>query len=96
MQKLLLLYFILVNTAAFILFTFDKFRSRVNASRVPEKRLHLLSLLGGFIGSTISMIMFRHKTNKDSFLLKHSVIIIIWIVGTIVFYSFIDEMNFLR
>ncbi len=38
MQKLLLLYFLLINVAAFVLFTFDKYKSRVNASRTTEKR----------------------------------------------------------
>ena len=96
MQKLLLLYFLLINIAAFVLFTFDKYKSRVNASRTPEKRLHTLSLLGGVLGASLSMILFRHKIKKTSFLLKHVTIILLWLALLVYYFSQVDDLNFLR
>ncbi len=96
MQKLLLLYFLLINIAAFVLFTFDKYKSRVNASRTPEKRLHTLSLLGGVVGASLSMILFRHKIKKSSFILKHVAIILLWLALLVYYFSQVDDLNFLR
>ncbi len=96
MQKLILLYFILINLAAFVLFTFDKYKSRVNASRTPEKRLHTLSLLGGVLGASLSMILFRHKIKKSSFMLKHLAIVFLWIALFVYYFSQVDDLNFLR
>ena len=96
MQKLLLLYFLLINVAAFVLFTFDKYKSRVNASRTPEKRLHTLSLLGGVVGASLSMILFRHKIKKSSFILKHVAIILLWLALLVYYFSQVDDLNFLR
>ena len=95
MQKFLLLYLIFINIAAFILFTFDKYRSRVGARRVSERRLHQLSFFGGFIGSTLSMFFFRHKIKKFSFMLKHLIIITLWCGALFYYFNYVDEINFL-
>lgn len=96
MQKFILLYFILINIFSFILFSFDKYKSRVGARRTSERRLHTFSLLGGVVGTTLSMILFRHKVSKSSFLLRHSLILIVWIVGLIIYFTQLNELNFLR
>ena len=96
MQKYILIYFIFVNIVAFIVYSFDKFRSRVRASRVSEKNLHLLSLLGGFLGASLSMVLFRHKIKKTSFLLKHLFIILLWIGVVVLYFGEINPLNFLR
>ncbi|MBU0720543.1 DUF1294 domain-containing protein [bacterium] len=95
MQKFILIYFIGINVASFVLMTFDKFKARIGGKRVPENTLHLLSLLGGFVGMSLSMSLFRHKTGKLSFLLKHSAIILVWIVLIFVYFTQFNELNFL-
>jgi uncharacterized membrane protein YsdA (DUF1294 family) len=96
MQKIILLYFILINVASFVLYTFDKYKSRVGGRRTSEKNLFLSSLLGGFIGASLSMILFRHKIKKKSFIFKHILIVLLWIL-TLYFYFFeVNELNFLR
>jgi uncharacterized membrane protein YsdA (DUF1294 family) len=94
-QKFLLLYLVFINIAAFILFTFDKYRSRVGARRVSEKNLHTMTLLGGFVGATLSMFLFRHKIKKLSFILKHIFIILLWVGGVFAYYTYADKINFL-
>jgi uncharacterized membrane protein YsdA (DUF1294 family) len=44
--------------------------------RTPEKRLHQLELLGGWIGAFIAQQIFRHKTTKPSFQLTFNLIVI--------------------
>ena len=46
--------------------------------RIPEARLHLLELLGGWPGALLAMILMRHKTRKVSYLAGLAVIIGIW------------------
>ena len=67
------LYFLLVNIVAFCIYGFDKLQAlsnNKNISRVPELKLLLLIVLGGFVGAFISMLLFRHKIKKLSFMLK--------------------------
>ena len=96
MQKLILLYFALVNIASFVLYTFDKYKSRIGGRRTSEKKLFLVSLLGGFVGSTLSMIFFRHKIKKTSFILKHTAIIFVWSVLLYIYFFELNAFNFLR
>jgi len=96
MQKLIFAYFIFINVAAFTLYAYDKYKSSRGGERVSEKELHTFSLLGGFLGATLGMGFFSHKTNKASFLLKHILIILLWI-GAIFYYFFeLNAFNFLR
>ncbi|WP_457746513.1 DUF1294 domain-containing protein [Sulfurimonas sp.] len=97
MQKAILLYFIFVNFAAFTVYAFDKFRSRNRGSRrISEKELLAFSAIGGFLGATLCMALLKHKTNKSSFLIKHIVIMLIWIVVVAYYFLYFNELNFLR
>lgn len=96
MQKAILIYIIFINMAAFVVYTFDKFRSRVGASRISEKELFTFSMIGGFLGASLSMALFKHKTSKSSFLIKHILIMLVWIALIIYYFAFLNELNFLR
>ena len=56
------LYLILVNLALFITMGADKRAAREKTWRVPEKTLFIMALLGGALGGTAGMYVFRHKT----------------------------------
>lgn len=58
----LLVWLCLWSAALFILMGADKERAKSGRRRVPEKRLFLLSALGGAVGGTLGMYAFRHKT----------------------------------
>ena len=60
--QLLGLYLLAVNLAAFVLMGADKRRARRGAWRIPERTLFLPVLLGGALGGTLGMRLFRHKT----------------------------------
>lgn len=57
----------LVNLIAFLLMWTDKRRARRRADgaavrRIPERTLFAWATLGGGIGATAGMLLFRHKT----------------------------------
>ncbi len=79
-------YLVAINSISFILYAYDKLLALSNSkniSRVSENRLLLSTLIGGSIGSLLSMIIFRHKIKKASFMIKFSIVVIVQI--TIVF-----------
>ena len=47
----------------------DKKRAIENKWRIPEKTLFLIALIGGGIGTTVGMYLFRHKTKHWYFVL---------------------------
>lgn len=69
----------LINALTFILFGYDKFCATLGWSRVRERTLLLLVVLGGGIGALISMSVFRHKTRKGSFQIVLGLILLIQI-----------------
>ena len=46
----------------FALMGVDKWKARRGAWRIPESTLWLFALLGGALGGTLAMQVFRHKT----------------------------------
>lgn len=57
----------LINLLTFIVYWFDKKAAQKQARRVPERTLHLLSLLGGWLGALVAQQKLRHKTQKQPF-----------------------------
>ncbi len=56
-----------INIATFIAYGVDKRAAIKKLWRVPEKDLHGLEFLGGWIGAAFAQKIFRHKTAKKSF-----------------------------
>ena len=81
-------YLITISTFSFLLYGYDKFQALKNSkniSRVSEMKLLLSSFLGGTIGSILSMLIFRHKIKKTSFIIKFLLVII---TQSILFYIY--------
>ena len=66
-MKILLVYLLTVNAAAFILMLVDKFKAKRNLWRIPEATLIGSAIIGGSIGALLSMYIFRHKTKHPKF-----------------------------
>ena len=96
MERVIFAYFIFINVAAFVLYWVDKLLAKSSKRRISETELHTFALLGGFLGATLSMYIFRHKTSKSSFLIKHIIIIIIWIAALSYYFLVFDELSFIR
>ena len=64
----------LMSIVTFVVYGFDKRQSGNGGQRVPERTLHILTLLGGWPGALLAQRYFRHKSKKTMFL------IVFWIV----------------
>lgn len=62
---------------------FDKQKAKRGKWRVPEKTLFLFALLGGSLGTTLGMNVFRHKTKHWYFKFGMPLIFILQIVAYI-------------
>lgn len=69
-----------VSFASFGTYGYDKSIAGRGVTRVPEVVLHLLTALGGTLGSFAGMQIFRHKTQKKSFQLVFWAIVVIQII----------------
>ena len=74
-MKYFLLYLLLVNAVAFILMLADKIKAKKNLWRIRESTLMLSAALGGSLGATIGMYLFRHKTRHLKFTIGVPVIL---------------------
>ena len=65
--KYFLIYFLIINIIGFLSMGLDKYKAKHNLWRTPEKKLLLITLFLGSIGSLIGMYTFRHKTLHPQF-----------------------------
>lgn len=68
-MKLLPLYLLTVNAAAFLLMLIDKQKAKKDKWRIPEATLMGFAVFGGSIGTWLGMQIFRHKTRHKKFVL---------------------------
>jgi len=74
------IYLLIINLFTFGLYLYDKINAIINKKtiqRVSEKQLLLFALLGGSIAALFSMILFRHKIKKISFLIKFFIVVVV-------------------
>lgn len=74
----LLLWHVATSAAGFLLVALDKFQARRGGERLPESRLCLVALLGGWPGVVVAMLWLRHKTAKGSFQIKFVATVLLW------------------
>lgn len=74
-QRIAVYFYVAMSAITFIVFGFDKLAAQRSRRRVPEKTLHLLSLLGGWPGALIAMQVLRHKRQKWSFA------VVVWMIA---------------
>lgn len=63
----IMIYYIVINAAAFIIYGADKLFAKKDMWRVPEKTLLLIAAVGGAYGAFAAMEIFRHKTKHIKF-----------------------------
>ena len=85
MNKLILLYLLIINAAGFVLMLVDKYKAKKNLWRIPEATLIGVAAIGGSVGSLIGMYTVRHKTKHLKFtlgvplILAVQVVLVIWV-----------------
>lgn len=79
-MKLLILYLLIINAAAFLLMLADKHKARKKLRRIPEATLLSTAAIGGSIGALMGMYLVRHKTKHLKFTVGIPVILAMQII----------------
>lgn len=58
----LAVFLLVLSAFLFALMGLDKFKAKTGRWRISEKTLFVFALLGGALGGTAGMFLFRHKT----------------------------------
>ncbi len=77
---LIIIYVVLVNIIGFAIMGIDKRKARRNAFRIPEATLFSVAIIGGSLGSTLGMFIFKHKTRHWYFKFGLPVILLLQVV----------------
>ncbi|MDA0282695.1 MAG: DUF1294 domain-containing protein [Planctomycetota bacterium] len=80
-------WFGVLSLVSVAVYGFDKRRAKLEGDRVPEKTLHILSLLGGWPGAIIGQKLFRHKTIKTRFRLVFWLTVVGNVVISVILYA---------
>ena len=59
--------YLVASVCAVVTYWRDKSAARQQRPRTPERRLHLIALLGGWPGALAAQQVLRHKSAKPSF-----------------------------
>ena len=70
-------YLVIVNTISFIIMGLDKYFAIKEKRRISENSLLFLSIIGGVFGTSLGMIIFRHKIRKPKFLILIPILLIL-------------------
>ncbi|MFZ6687199.1 DUF1294 domain-containing protein [Undibacterium sp. SXout11W] len=78
---ILIAHYALLSGVIFIFYLVDKQAARKHRYRIPERRLLILSLLGGWPGAMLAHRYLRHKSSKTAFLRWFSFMVLLhWIL----------------
>ena len=83
-MKYFWIYLALINLIGLFAMFLDKQKAKHNKWRISEKTLFLLALMGGSLGTTLGMNLFRHKTKHWYFKFGMPFILIIQLI--LIFY----------
>jgi len=72
-------YFCIINVLTFLVYGTDKRRAKKGMSRISERLLLILAILGGAGGAWLGMYVFRHKTRHAKFVIGIPVIVFAYI-----------------
>ena len=64
---IVLVYLVIINVVAFLVFGLDKWRARHSKWRISETTLLALAVVGGSVGAWLGMSVWHHKTLHKKF-----------------------------
>lgn len=79
--KILLVYLFAANVVGFVLYGWDKAKSKGKGWRIPERTLLWAARLGGGVGCWLGMLLFRHKTKHIRFKVLVPLWTFIWVIA---------------
>ena len=89
--KAIVLSLIIINVTSFLFCAYDKWASKRDRQRIPEKTLFLLSALGGSPVMFLTMRLIRHKTKHKRFMYGIPLILVLQIFLIIGLYYLTKE-----
>ena len=82
-MKYFLYYLLIINALGLLLMLTDKLLAKANRTRIRERTLFLVAMVGGSVGSLLGMYIFRHKTLHLQFTLGIPLILALQITAFI-------------
>ena len=79
LEKLLIIYLIVVNVVTFIMYGIDKWKATRKKWRIPEATLLGFAVIGGGVGAWLGMKLWHHKTLHKKFKYGVPIILIVQI-----------------
>ena len=67
MKEIVLIYLVVINVVAFVVYGVDKYKAKRGRWRTPEATLLGLAAIGGSIGAWLGMKVWHHKTMHKKF-----------------------------
>lgn len=86
-KSIAIIYLLMINLTAFIMYFSDKTRAIKHRWRIPEATLLSIAALGGSLGAFAAMKVFRHKTKHPKFYITVPLLVIFHIV--VIIYVFL-------
>lgn len=91
-MKSFLIYLAGVNALTFIMYGADKLFAIKHLRRIRERTLIIMALIGGSIGASFGMEMFRHKTKHLKFKIGIPLILLLHIIIGLIWFFYGDEI----
>ena len=79
------IYLCVINIIAIIVCTADKIKAQLNKWRISEKTLLAISVIGGAPGMYITMLIIRHKTKHQTFMIGLPFLILVHVVAILLY-----------
>ena len=76
----MLIYLLIINIIAFIMYGIDKWKAHRKQWRISEKMLLFLAVIGGRAGALAGMYIFHHKTLHKMFTIGVPLILVIQVM----------------
>ena len=67
MKEIVVIYLVVINVVAFVVYGVDKYKAKRGKWRTPEATLLGLAAIGGSIGAWLGMRVWHHKTMHKKF-----------------------------
>lgn len=67
MKEIVVIYLVVINVVAFVVYGVDKYKAKRGRWRAPEAKLLGLAAIGGSIGAWLGMKVWHHKTMHKKF-----------------------------
>lgn len=70
-------WYAFIGAVTYLVYAKDKHAAQQAKWRTPEATLHLLSILGGWVGAMMAQNYLRHKTKKSEFRLAYYLTVLV-------------------